>query len=60
MVIGPAVQCLVKTETGQEVLVRQQRSIENGDLESFREGDRVVVTWAEDAALSLDTQGGQR
>jgi ABC-type Fe3+/spermidine/putrescine transport system ATPase subunit len=58
MVIGPAVQCVVRAENGQEVLIRQQRSTENGDLESLREGDRVVVTWADDAALSLDTQGG--
>jgi spermidine/putrescine transport system ATP-binding protein len=54
MVIGPAIQCLVKTEDGQEVLVRQQRTGSNGESESFREGDRVVVTWPEDAALELD------
>jgi hypothetical protein len=31
------------------VLVRQQRG--EGGTASFREGDRVVVTWAEGAAL---------
>jgi ABC-type Fe3+/spermidine/putrescine transport system ATPase subunit len=60
MVIGPAIQCLVRTDNGQEVLVRQQRSGSNGEAESFREGERVVLTWPEDAALELDeTEGGE-
>jgi ABC-type Fe3+/spermidine/putrescine transport system ATPase subunit len=54
MVIGPAIQCLVRTEAGQEVLVRQQRSGRENDVESLREGDRVTVTWADGAALALD------
>jgi ABC-type Fe3+/spermidine/putrescine transport system ATPase subunit len=54
MIIGPAIQCLVKTDSGQEVLVRQQRSGIDGETESLREGDRVVLTWREDAALVLD------
>ena len=54
MVIGPAVQCLVTTDDGQEVLVRQQRSGRDDDVESLQEGDRVTVTWAEGAALMLD------
>ena len=54
MVIGPAVQCLVTTDDGQEVLVRQQRSGREDDVESLREGDRVTVSWAEGAALTLD------
>jgi ABC-type Fe3+/spermidine/putrescine transport system ATPase subunit len=54
MVVGPAIQCLVKADNGQEVLVRQQRSGRNGGAESLREGDRVVVTWSEDAALVLE------
>jgi ABC-type Fe3+/spermidine/putrescine transport system ATPase subunit len=54
MVIGPAIQCLVTTDDGQEVLVRQQRSGREGGVESLREGDRVTVTWAEGAALTLD------
>jgi ABC-type Fe3+/spermidine/putrescine transport system ATPase subunit len=61
MVIGPAIQCLVKTDSGQEVLVRQQRSGSNGEAESFREGERVLLTWPEDAALILDQrEGGER
>ena len=58
MVIGPAVQCVVRIDNGQEVLARQQRSAGDGELESLREGDPVVLTWAEDAALTLE-QGGQ-
>jgi spermidine/putrescine transport system ATP-binding protein len=60
MVIGPAIQCLVRTDNEQEVLVRQQRSGKNGEAESFREGERVVLTWPEDAALAIDeTKGGE-
>jgi ABC-type Fe3+/spermidine/putrescine transport system ATPase subunit len=60
MVIGPAIQCLVRTDNEQEVLVRQQRSGSNGEAESFREGERVVLTWPEDAALAIDeTKGGE-
>jgi ABC-type Fe3+/spermidine/putrescine transport system ATPase subunit len=55
MVIGPAIQCLVRTDDGQEVLVRRQRS-SNGAAESLSEGDRVSLTWAEGAALVLQTQ----
>jgi hypothetical protein len=54
MIIGPTIQCLVKTDNGQEVLVRQQRSGANGDGEALREGERVFLTWDEEAALSLD------
>jgi ABC-type Fe3+/spermidine/putrescine transport system ATPase subunit len=54
MVVGPAIQCLVKVDNGQEVLVREQRSGRNGGAESLREGDRVVMTWSEDAALVLE------
>jgi ABC-type Fe3+/spermidine/putrescine transport system ATPase subunit len=56
MVIGPTMQCLVKTDNGQEVLVRQQRGGANGDGEALREGERVVLTWDDDAALRLDPQ----
>jgi ABC-type Fe3+/spermidine/putrescine transport system ATPase subunit len=53
MVIGPALQCLVRTDDGQEVLVRQQRT--GGDeRDAPREGERVALSWAEDAALPLD------
>jgi ABC-type Fe3+/spermidine/putrescine transport system ATPase subunit len=53
MVIGPAIQCVVKAENGQEILVRQQRG-GNGDVEALQQGERVVLTWDEDAALRLD------
>jgi putative spermidine/putrescine transport system ATP-binding protein len=53
MVIGPALQCLVRTDNGQEVLVRRQRTGRNGD-DAFAEGDRVALTWADEAALRLD------
>jgi ABC-type Fe3+/spermidine/putrescine transport system ATPase subunit len=49
MVVGPAIQSLIRADDGQEVLVRQQRG--DGGTVSFQEGDRVVVTWAEGAAL---------
>jgi ABC-type Fe3+/spermidine/putrescine transport system ATPase subunit len=51
MVVGPALQCLVKTDNGQEVLVRRQR--EGEEEEALQEGERVVLSWAEDAALRL-------
>jgi ABC-type Fe3+/spermidine/putrescine transport system ATPase subunit len=57
MVIGPAVQCVVRTDDGQDVLVREQRTSESGEAESLREGDRVVLSWADGAAITLD-QGG--
>ncbi len=53
MVIGPAVQCLVRTDDGQEVLVREQRSKRGAGAESLEEGDRVYVNWAADEALAL-------
>jgi ABC-type Fe3+/spermidine/putrescine transport system ATPase subunit len=53
MVIGPAIQCVVKAENGQEILVRQQRGAD-GVVEALQKGERVVLTWDEDAALRLD------
>jgi spermidine/putrescine transport system ATP-binding protein len=53
MVIGPAIQCLVKTDDGQEVLVRRQRS-RDGATELLGQGDRVSLTWAAESALVLD------
>jgi ABC-type Fe3+/spermidine/putrescine transport system ATPase subunit len=62
MVIGPAIQCVVKIDNGQEVLVRQQRSARNGVVGAPREGERVVLIWAEEAALDLgpSDKGGGR
>jgi spermidine/putrescine transport system ATP-binding protein len=53
MVIGPAIQCVVRTEDGQEVLVRKQRSGENAG-EVFEAGEQVWLTWAEGSALVLN------
>ena len=52
MVIGAAVQCVVRLDDGQEVLTRTQRS---GDTvaESLTEGERVTVSWGPDVALGL-------
>ena len=54
MVIGPTNQSVIKTDDGQEVLVRQQRSGTNGESDALREGERVFLTWDESSALSLD------
>src|ERR671915_861416 len=48
MVIGPAVQCLVRADDGQEVLVRRQRDGGESPLEGVRAGERVYVHWARD------------
>jgi len=58
MVIGAAVQCVVRLDDGQEVLTRTQRS---GDTiaESLAEGERVMVSWGPEAALDL-TGGSSR
>ncbi len=53
MIIGPAVQTLVRADDGQEVLVRQQRGDHESPLEAVRAGERVNVQWAQDAALVL-------
>jgi ABC-type Fe3+/spermidine/putrescine transport system ATPase subunit len=58
MVIGPAIQSLVRADDGQEVLVRQQRG--DGGTASFQEGERVVVTWAEGAALVFTEEQEER
>ena len=52
MVVGAAVQCVVRLDDGQEVLTRTQRS---GDsvAEALEEGERVMVSWGPDAALDL-------
>ena len=60
MVVGPAVQCLVRTDDGQEVLARQQRSDGDDAVEALDEGEKVYVTWADDAALVLEDKEGDR
>jgi ABC-type Fe3+/spermidine/putrescine transport system ATPase subunit len=57
MVIGPAVQCVVRLDDGQEVLAREQRSGRSGGIEALAEGERVVVSWADDEALDIHEGG---
>jgi ABC-type Fe3+/spermidine/putrescine transport system ATPase subunit len=54
MVIGPAVQCVVRLRDGQEVLVREQRSGQEHGVETLMEGERVMVSWVENEALDLE------
>jgi len=54
MIIGPMVQCLVRLDDGQEVLVREQRSGSDSGVEALAEGERVFVSWAPEEALSLE------
>jgi ABC-type Fe3+/spermidine/putrescine transport system ATPase subunit len=54
MVIGPALQFVVRTDHGQELIVRQQRTDGEREAHIPAEGERVVVGWADDAALELD------
>jgi ABC-type Fe3+/spermidine/putrescine transport system ATPase subunit len=60
MVVGPSVQWVVRTDDGQELLVRQQRNGTN-TVDAWKHGDRVEVTWADGAALPLSKyEGGVR
>ena len=54
MIIGPVVQCVIRLGDGQEVLVREQRSGSESGVETLAEGERVIVSWAEDEALKLE------
>ncbi|HEU0248719.1 MAG TPA: putrescine/spermidine ABC transporter ATP-binding protein [Gaiellaceae bacterium] len=57
MVIGPAVQCVVLLDDGQEVLAREQRSGGKGGIEALGEGERVLVSWADDEAFDFNEGG---
>src|SRR3954451_5454714 len=57
MVVGPSVQWIVRTDDGQELLVRQQRNGGNA-VDAWKHGDRVEVTWADGAALPLSRYEG--
>ena len=54
MIIGPVVQCVIRLDDGQEVLMREQRSGSEKGVEALAEGERVVVSWAENEALELE------
>ena len=58
MVIGPALQVVVKLDDGQEVLVREQRSGRSSEMETLAPGERVIVSWADDEALQIE--GGDK
>jgi ABC-type Fe3+/spermidine/putrescine transport system ATPase subunit len=53
MVVGAAVQIVVRTTDGQNLLVRQQRTGGRGEAETLSEGERVNVGWADGDALVL-------
>ncbi len=57
MIIGPSVQCVIRLDDGQEVLVREQRSGSEKGIEALAEGERVVVSWAAGEALDLEEGG---
>ena len=59
MVIGPAVQCVVRLDDGQEVLARQQRTGLRGGIEALAEGERVSISWADEEALDFDEGGNE-
>ncbi len=59
MVIGPAVQCVVRLDDGQEVLAREQRSGGRGGIEALVEGERVLVSWADKEAFDFDEGGNE-
>ena len=52
MVVGPAVQCVVRLDDGQEVVARMQREA-GSPAQTLAAGDRVSVTWAEAEALEM-------
>ena len=54
MVVGPAVQAVVRLDDGQEVLVREQRVGKGSEVEELAAGERVVVGWSEAEALPLE------
>jgi ABC-type Fe3+/spermidine/putrescine transport system ATPase subunit len=54
MVIGPAVQSVVRLDDGQEVLVREQRRRGIDGAMTLREGDEVTLAWADAEALTFE------
>jgi ABC-type Fe3+/spermidine/putrescine transport system ATPase subunit len=58
MVVGPAVQSVVRLDDGQEVLVREQRRRGDDGTSSLAEGEQVSVSWADSEALNFE--GGDR
>jgi ABC-type Fe3+/spermidine/putrescine transport system ATPase subunit len=54
MVVGPALQAVVRLDDGQEVLVREQRTGDRSELEGLAAGERVLVNWSQEEALPLE------
>ena len=54
MVIGPAVQSVIRLDDGQEVLVREQRRRGADGAVSLTEGEQVTVSWAHAEVLSFE------
>ncbi len=57
MVVGPSIQWVVRTDDGQELLVRRQRN-GTSTADAWQHGARVEVTWADGAALPLSKNEG--
>ena len=53
MLIGAAVQVVVRTGDGQNLLIKQQRTGGMGEAETLREGEWVSVGWTDGAELVL-------
>jgi ABC-type Fe3+/spermidine/putrescine transport system ATPase subunit len=54
MVVGPAVQSVVRLDDGQEVLVREPRRRGADGVATLAEGEQVTVSWADAEALSFE------
>ena len=59
MVVGAAIQCVVRGPDGEELLVRLSRDEEGGAAERLAAGDRVVVSWPGEAALAMEERAQQ-
>jgi hypothetical protein len=58
MVVGAALQLVVRGPAGEELLVRLPRD-EGDGAERLSVGDRVVVSWPGEAALAIEEQSEQ-
>ncbi|HSO02409.1 MAG TPA: ABC transporter ATP-binding protein [Gaiellaceae bacterium] len=58
MVVGPAVQSVIRLDDGQEVLVREQRRRGDEAAGALAEGEQVRLSWAD--AEALDFERGER
>jgi ABC-type Fe3+/spermidine/putrescine transport system ATPase subunit len=56
MVVGPAVQVVVRSDDGQELIVRWQRTGGEEEVHAPKEGERVGVGWSDDSTLDLGAE----